>query len=224
MVEVITLKPTDSELTPALWRELQEIGVRACEGTFAEGFSPETYMDWDDPKRFAESHRHPQSEVGRRVNANQDYYAPLIAIGSIAGRRVAWAYVNRHNVSGGGSPDGPHNTSAKAQATRGLKLVTMRHDYIHVREAYVLPEFQGQDIGTAAIRSLLKRTNPIRPVATYMYPGIYRSEVPPLQPKLEHVGFHVTGDTIKEVPGLGEVRRLRLQANSGYEVLKQSRK
>src|ERR1035438_7215507 len=127
-----------------LWRELQEIGVRACAATFAEGYDPEAYMGLDDFDRFFESHRNPMSEVIRddgRLNANQAYYGAKVAIASMAGEKVGWAYVTRHNVSGGGLLQGPHRTSLKARATRTAKLGTS-HDYVWWREVYTNPDYQ----------------------------------------------------------------------------------
>lgn len=222
MLKIEALNP--SKLGNGLYEELHAIGVVACQDAFLSQYPAEEYIG--STNDFIASHRDPNVEVlnpqGHRNN-NQEYHHPLIFIAKMGQEIIGWA-ASAHNVSGGGGPEEPHNTSLRARLDRSSKRVLLTHNYLHLPEVYVDPSYQQRGVATGLLFKATKLrhlTWPIMPIAAYTYPDIYKPGK--LNPSviLQEKGFNVTNpmpeDQLVTVPGLGRVRRLRLQHNSAFK-------
>ncbi|MHB1864917.1 MAG: GNAT family N-acetyltransferase [Candidatus Saccharimonadales bacterium] len=221
MVVVETLNP--AKVDNKTYEQLHAIGLAACAESFKPGYDPSQYIG--NLFDFIKSHLDPMLDVenpeGRRYN-NQEYHHPLLFIAWQGDRIVGWATTD-HNVSGGGRPDEPHNTSVKARVSRGIRrLPPFTHNYLHIPEIYVDPQYQGRGIGTKTLfeaTRLIHLAFPTMPPVAYTYTGvesgIYKEGK--LDPKswFSKYGFKQTNhrleDQERDVPGLGEVLMIRLQ-------------
>src|SRR3990167_2468552 len=210
MSEVKLYRP--EQLDSDGWRQLQALDRDSIASTLDRSQEEvDTLVDWGDPARYYTSHIDPNSEVGRRYYANQVYTRPRVAVATQANELIGFAY-SAHNVSGGGLPEGPHNTSAKAELIRLSKRLSIVKNYLWIREIVVRPEYQRQGAAKQLGRTLLKDAIPFQPVATYIWPD----EIDFLQSSLERLGFTITGEQPVKVFGEDKdpIRQVRLQAPS----------
>ncbi len=218
-----------SKVSDELYLELFGLAIESCEDAFDPAFNAREYIgDFD---RFVAAHRYPNIEVvdpnGRRYN-NQEYHHSRLFVAKSGSEVVGWAMTS-HNVSGGGSPEEPHNTSIGARVNRGLKrLPTFRHNYLYLPEVFVAKDQQDKGIASEIIyqaTGLRRLAFPTMPMAAYAYKGIYKAGKLDPAAKLEDYGFWVTNPDAKPitVQGLGEVVMQRLQNDSAsnlHRVLK----
>lgn len=218
MAEVKLYDPI--ELDRDDWRQLQTLDREAFKATLDRSSEEiDALVDWNDPSRYYTSHVNPNSEVGRRFNANQVYTHPKIAVAKVSGELAGFSY-SAHNASGGGSPEGPHNDSPGARTLRRGKLLSVVKNYLWVREVVVGPDYQRQGVAIQLGRTLLKDAIPLQPVAAYDRPKL----IPFIAPKLSELGFYRTTPVGKEKPDpiFGEenpVALVRYQAPSARSVL-----
>lgn len=187
------------------WRQLQGISRDAFASTLDRTQAEiDALVEWDEPTLFYESHLDPNSQVGKRYNANQSYSKPRVVVAMEAGGPVGFAF-SAHNVSGATERD------------RLVKRLSVVKNYLWLREVAVRPEFQRQGIAKELGRKLLKDAIPFQPPTAYVWPD----EIGFLQGALERVGFSATGE--QDVKVFGEesapIRQVRLQAPSARSVL-----
>jgi len=195
------------DLNQEQWRELQGISREAFSTTLNNTRTPaeiDTLIAWDDPAAFYASHVDPNSQVGKRFNADQSYSEPRVAVATEAHQPVGFAY-SANNVSGA------------SETIRRAKELSVVKNYLWLREVAVMRDFQEQGIARELGRALLKSAKPLQPLATYIWPD----EIGFLQAKLERVGFVVTGE--EEAAVFGEAstptRQIRMQARSARALL-----
>jgi GNAT superfamily N-acetyltransferase len=162
-------------------------------------------VEWDDPVRFYTSHINPNTEVGRRFRDNQSFSRPRVAVAIDRGEMIGFGY-SAHNVSGGSA------------AERLLKRLTLKKNYLWLREIAVEPASQGRGIAKHLGAALLKDALPLQPVATYVWP---EEGVVGFMQTLERLGFHVTGTEFVRIFGKANepVRQARMEAQSARKVL-----
>ncbi len=162
--------------------------------------------DWYHPDRFIASHLDPNTEVGRRFNANQLYTRPRVAVARDGDTIIGFAYA-ANNVSGGGPPEGPQNDSLKAQTIRQGKRLTVVKNHLWLREIAVDPAYQRQGVGKKLGRSILLTASPLQNFATYFWPD----EIPFLGDVLEGLGAKITDEEQVEIygPTRDSVRQVR---------------
>src|SRR3712207_2002197 len=98
MSEVKIYKSTDLDRDE--WRQLQSISRDAFASTFDRTQAEiDALTEWEKHALFDESHIDPNSEVGKRYNANQAYSRPRVAVATEGGEPIGFTY-SAHNVSG----------------------------------------------------------------------------------------------------------------------------
>ena len=193
------------------WRALQIVQLNALREALPERSTDEVMrlVSWENPHRYATSHRDPNSEVGRRFNEGNQYFNPLVAIASVFDEPIGFMY-GAENVSGG------------SEIARWAKRNIFGKSYFWIREVAVLPEYQGRGIaswlGSAMLNEL--KTGRDLPIATYIHPG----ENPRLKPVLEEFGFYETGsqpvDLYMSGSEEGMVDQVRMQHDSQHGLSK----
>ncbi|MBI1856833.1 GNAT family N-acetyltransferase [Candidatus Saccharibacteria bacterium] len=205
MAEVKLYRP--EELEHDEWRQLQSIERDAFVSTLDRTQAEiDALIEWDDPAHFTASHVDPNTEVGKRYNANQSYSHSRVAVATKNREPIGFAY-SAHNVSGG------------SEQNRLVKRLTVVKNYLWLREVAVKPEHQRQGLARELGRTLLKDAIGLQPVAAYVWPD----EDPDfLQGTLERLGFSPTGE--QQVKVFGEnsepIRQVRMQAPSARAVLR----
>jgi GNAT superfamily N-acetyltransferase len=187
------------------WRELQAISRDGFAATFDRSQDEiDALVEWNDPSAYHASHVDPNSEVGNRYNANQEYTKPRVAVALDAGAAVGFAY-SAHNVSGATALE------------RMVKRSSVVKNYLWIREVVVAPAYQRQGIAGELGRTLLKDAIPLQPPTTYVWPG----EMESLQESWEKLGFKATGEQRSVIFGKGSepVKEVRMQAASVKAVL-----
>jgi hypothetical protein len=82
------------------WRQMQSISREAFSSTLDRPQDEiDALVEWDVPAIYYASHVDPNSQVGKRYNANQSYSKPRVAVATDAGESVGFAF-SAHNVSG----------------------------------------------------------------------------------------------------------------------------
>jgi len=206
-----------SQLDRDEWRQLQSLQRDAFASVIDK---PQEDIDflvqWEDPNRFYDAHIDPNTEVGKRYNANQVYTHSKVAIAKANNELVGFAY-SAHNTSGGGSPEGPHNNSLKARAVRRGKLLSITKNYLWLREFAVQPGLQRQGVAKQLGRILLNDAIERQPVTAYAWPD----EIDFLPNILGKLGFSLTEE--KPIHLFGEdkpeVNQIRYKAPSVSSVL-----
>jgi GNAT superfamily N-acetyltransferase len=189
------------------WRQMQSISREAFSSTLDRPQDEiDALVEWDDPAIYYASHVDPNSQVGKRYNANQSYSKPRVAVATDAGESVGFAF-SAHNVSGATERD------------RLVKRLTVVKNYLWLREVAVKPSSQRQGVAVELGKALLKDAIPLQPPTAYVWPY----EIGFLQGALERVGFSATGE--QDVKVFGEdsspIRQVRMQAKSAHSVLSQ---
>lgn len=187
------------------WRQLQTIARYSLARTLDRTQDEiDTLVEWDEPASFYDSHIDPNTQVGKRFNANQSFSKPRVAVATDAGEPVGFAF-SAHNVSG-----------ATAEIRRAKRL-TVAKNYLWLREVVVRPSSQQRRISVELGKALLKDAIPLQPPTIYVWPD----EIRFVQGALERVGFTATGE--QDVKPFGEnsssVREVRMQAKSARSVL-----
>ncbi len=191
------------------WRALQIVQFNALREVLPGRSVDEVkrLVSWDDPLRYAASHRDPNSEVGRRFNEGNRYFNPLVAVASVYDEPIGFMY-------------GAENVSGNSEVARWAKRNIFGKSYFWIREVAVSPEHQGQGIakwlGSTMLGELMHGKD--LPIATYIHPG----ETPFLKPVLETLGFHETGSQPVDLYGLGTeeelVDQVRMQHDSQADL------
>lgn len=221
--EIVTRRAR--ELSASEWVRLQEIGVKAGEAAMRGTVDVAAYMGANDHAArldFIWSHQNPNNDVRSpqkgRFNKNQAFYGPRVSLATVGKEVVGWAYASWHNVSGGGSPEGPHDTSLLARGKRAARLLlpslstphAPQHDFVHLREVYVNPDHQGEGIGTELLLAVTPDTN--RPSRAYTYRGSYKEGHDPAA-WFEGRGYEPLRNPVpKSVPGLGDTQLQVMEA------------
>ena len=202
MINVQLFNPT--EFNRDEWRQLQEIERDAygleLVGTEARDADGEPFavtqehvdelVGWNYPVDYFDSHIEPNNEVGRRYNANQEYTKPRVAVAMDDGVFIGFGQT-AHNVSGGGPPQGPHDTSFKAEAGREIRRLSIIKNHLWVRDIVVHPEYWNDKVAKDIGRELLRDGFRIQPVDFYWWPDV--------QP--EFIGEALARAGMRPVPG-----------------------
>ena len=204
MAEIKVYDPREFDKTD--WRQLQTIARNGYAAVLPGRAQTEIdeLVAWEDPERFAESHRDPNTEVGRQFNADQSFSHPRVAVATYLREAVGFAY-SAHNVSG------------TTEQERHKKRLTIVKNYLWLREVAVAPWQQREGVAKQLGRRLLWHAIPIQPVSTYIWPD----ELPFLRDRLEAVGFQDTGESPVQIYGEGSepVVQVRMQAATAFGVL-----
>lgn len=187
------------------WRQLQSIQREAFLNMLDRSQDEIDYLvQWDDPRRFYDSHYNPNREVGGKFNEGQSYTVPRVAVATENNEPVGFAY-SAHNVSG------------STMMQRTIKRLTIVKNYLWLREVAVLPDYQRHGVAKDLGRKLLRDAIAHQPVAAYVWPG----EIPYLPGVLHGYGFRPTGE--RQIKLYGEdrpsIKQVRMQAQSAREVL-----
>jgi hypothetical protein len=186
-----------------MWRDLQDIQRTALSASLTHGHGPtEAEVDslvlWDDPERFAASHRDPNTEVGRRLRDGNSYSDPFVAVAiDSKGKNIGFFYAAL-------------NVSGNSEHERKLKRALQWKNHLWAREAAVLPDHQSRSVALAMGHSVLKHFSPFRQMSTYIWPGL----LPSMQSNLERLGFRKTGEEQVDLfeHGQKDVRQVRMAA------------
>ena len=193
-------------LDQAQWRQLQGISREAFTSTLNRTPAEiDALIDWGNPTVYRISHIDPNSQVGKRYNADQSFSKPRVAVAIEAGEPIGFAY-SANNVSGAN------------ERIRRIKERSVVKNYLWLREVAVKPKFQQQRIAIELGRRLLQDAILLQPPTAYIWPD----EIGFLQPVLERIGFKATDEKRAEIFGAGNppVRQVRMQAASVRDVLK----
>lgn len=184
------------------WRELQTIQREAFGATLDRSQDEiDELVDWNDPERYYKSHEDPNSEVGKRFNANQSYTGQKVAVAVEADSMKAIGFAYAAN-----------NVSGSTEAERTAKRLSVVKNYLWLREVAVLPEHQHQGVGQFLGSMLLKYASDRQPVTAYIWP----EEISFLEGVLTKLGFSATGEQPVKIFGETSepVRQVRMLAPS----------
>jgi hypothetical protein len=204
------------QLSRSKWGEIHAFERNGFSSTIADPTAVDGLVEWDDFERYYASHLDPRTEVGRRYNANQAFFKPLVALAVQDNELIGVGCAARENVSGGGPPEGPHNTSAKAELIRLGKRLSVVKNHFWLRSVVVRSDQLRRGTGKQLEKTLLGEAIPFQPVDTYIWPEI----IPFLQPVLESQGFEERGGQYKQISGEGSdpVWQVHMQARSARSV------
>jgi GNAT superfamily N-acetyltransferase len=174
----------------------------------------------DDPERFYESHLDENIEVTEedgRFNKNQEFEKMMVADAYIDGVLGGWGYAAVSNVSGGGPPEGPHNTSLAARSIRAAKRLSVVKNHLAVREIVVAKAFQQKGVMKAIASSMLEQASDAQPVNYHRWPQL---EPAFIGATFLRLGFHSMGGRDIELFGRGSglVRQEDMEASSVFGV------
>ncbi len=193
------------ELDQDEWRQLQGISREAFTSTLNRTQEEiDALVEWDEPEIFYASHVDPNSQVGKRFNADQSYSEPRVAVATEAGEAIGFAF-SAHNVSGATPGD------------RLAKRLSIVKNYLWLREVAVKPASQRRGVAVELGKALLKDAIPLQPPTAYVWPN----EIGFLQGALERVGFSATDEQVVKVFGQDSlsILQVRMQAKSARSVL-----
>ncbi len=195
------------ELNRDEWRQLQAISREAFGGQLDRSQAEiDHFVAWHDPESFYNSHVDPNANVGTRLNPNQSFSSPKVAVATHGDELIGFGYA-------------ANNVSGSTRAQRLVKMMGTQKKYLWLSTVAVHPEYQRYAIATNLSRMLLMSGSPFQPVSAYIWPDEIRF-MPDL---LRRLAFVPTGEQSVAVFGdeAERVRQVRMQAPSTYAVLKQ---
>ena len=187
------------------WRRLQSLQRDAFSSVIDRPQEDIDYLvQWDDPNRYYDSRRDPNTEVGRRYNPDQSYTRPRVAVATESREPIAFAYT-------------AHNVSGASPVVRLVKRLSVVKNYLWLREIAVKPDYQRQGVAKQLGQVLLNDALERQPVAAYVWPD----EIEFLTGVLRGLGFSPTAE--RQIHLYGEdkpaVKQVRMQAQSVRAVL-----
>jgi GNAT superfamily N-acetyltransferase len=209
MSEVTMYKP--EELSSDQWLELQTLQRDTFSAELNATRTQEEIdhlVRWGSHNRYVSSHVDPNSEVGKSLNPNQEFFSPRIAIAT------AVATKGSEIIGFGYASD---NVSGETERIRTIKRFMTSKRYLWFREIAVKPDYQRRKIGAQIVGALLREVDIRQPVTAYIWPD----EISFLEPTLSSLSFSSTGEQQVEVFGENTkpTRQVRMLASSTGEVL-----
>ncbi len=195
------------------WRDLQGLARDAFRADLVAQRTDEeidVLVGWDDPARYNASHLDPNTEVGQRYAAQQEFRNPRVAIAKDGQELVGFGYI-------------ASNVSGETPQDRDRKYQTIVKRYAWIREIVVDPRKRHMQAAAKIGATLLgdEDIHALQPVTAYIWP----QELPHLYGMLGNVGFKVTGSS--HVHPFGEQARpteqMRMQARTAFGVRRQLR-
>ena len=169
----------------------------------------DTFVNWNNTPEFYRGMNDPNLQVGKQLRADQQYWNPTLAVATVSGLPVGFAYA-------------ANNVSGKYQIERWAKRASVIKNFLWLRNVVVHPDFQGNGIATKLVTSLLSDAKALQPVSAY----VYREETPDVAKTLERHAFRVTGvsDAYPFGSDAGMSPLTRMEASSVRAVLRSMQK